>query len=377
MSELRTGLVADSLELGSKATPRVSVCLPNLNNRAFLEERLETILNQSFSDWELVIFDNHSEDGAWEFFQQAARSDERIRIQQAPRQGMYANWNNCIKAARGDYVYIATSDDIMAPDCLEKLVAALDAHPDCDLAHCNLREIDENGQDCRDWWTRESLFALSSGELLHQKHIRRPPFDGLLHLCGDSVYTSITQLLIRRSIFAQVGLFESRWGSLGDFNWNMRAASVAKTIHVPETWGGWRRHSAQATAHAGIGGSQHLAQTDEMIEHALSGVEPSLSLQWNKQAIFRLARQTHDLRHFIADLRARTTTWSRRRFIMQRLLSGSWAARWHLRMRVKARLGMEEPVTKVILQWLKEQGIHSAFVPIEHNVSSTAVCPVA
>src|SRR6266576_3842431 len=82
-------------------SPRVSVCLPNLNNRPFLEERLSTIFDQSFTDWELVIYDNFSDDGAWEFFQQAARSDSRIRIAQAARQGMYANWNNCINAICG------------------------------------------------------------------------------------------------------------------------------------------------------------------------------------------------------------------------------------------------------------------------------------
>jgi hypothetical protein len=350
-------------------TPRVSICLPNLNNRAYLEERLDTIFRQSFSDWELVIYDNYSEDGAWQFFQEAANQDDRLRIQQAPREGMYANWNNCVRAARGEYVYIATSDDTMAENCVEELVAALDAHPECDLAHCKLREIDENGRDCHDWWSRESLFALSSGELLNQRHTRRPPFDGLLHLCGDSVYTSITQLLIRRSLFSRVGLFESRWGSIGDFNWNMRAGSVARTVHVPETWGGWRRHSAQATARAGIGGAEHLAQTDDMIEHALLSVEASLTSQISKQSISKLARRTRDMRHFMPSLRAQNSSWSRRRFIAQRLLSGSWAARWHVTARAKARYGTGQPLTHIILRWLEAQGIESALVPLQNDIS--------
>src|SRR5437764_4130389 len=218
-------------------SPRVSVCLPNLNNRPFLEERLSTIFDQSFTDWELVIFDNLSDDGAWDFFQQAARSDGRIRIAQAPRQGMYANWNNCINAARGEYVYIATSDDNMASDCLEKLVEAMDANPECDLAHCALRMFDRNGDELpSEWWSQWSLFARSSRPLLNQRHVRRAPYDGLLHLSGDTVYTSITQLLIRRSLFALTGLFESRWASLGDFNWNMRAGLLANAVHVPDTW---------------------------------------------------------------------------------------------------------------------------------------------
>jgi glycosyltransferase involved in cell wall biosynthesis len=67
----------------------VSILLPNLNNRAYLDERVETILSQTLADWELVVVDNHSEDGAWEFFQKLAGKDDRVKISQAPREGMY------------------------------------------------------------------------------------------------------------------------------------------------------------------------------------------------------------------------------------------------------------------------------------------------
>ena len=77
------------------------------------------------------------------------------------------------------------------------------------------------------------MFARSSGQLLHRAHIRRAPFDGLSHLTGEIVYTSLTQLLIRQSLFTGIGLFSSRWGSVGDFNWNMRACLVANTVHLP------------------------------------------------------------------------------------------------------------------------------------------------
>ena len=58
------------------STPKVSILLPNLNNRRYLDERIDCILNQTFTDWELVIVDNYSDDGAWEFFRNC-----RIRLQ--------------------------------------------------------------------------------------------------------------------------------------------------------------------------------------------------------------------------------------------------------------------------------------------------------
>src|SRR5471030_2653963 len=126
--------------------PRVSICVPNLNTRPFLPERFETIFNQTFQDWELIVCDSHSDDGSWEYIQELAAHEPRMRISQTPRNGIYAGFNDCIKQARGEYVYIATSDDTMASDCLEKMVAALEAHAECGLCQCGLEVIDEKGQ---------------------------------------------------------------------------------------------------------------------------------------------------------------------------------------------------------------------------------------
>ena len=126
-------------------TPRVSICVPNLNMLPFLRERFATILGQTLQEWELFVYDSYSNDGAWEFIQQLAIRESRMRIAQGPREGPYPAWNECLRQTTAEFVYIATSDDTMAPDCLEKMVAALDRHQDCDLAHCPFVAIDESG----------------------------------------------------------------------------------------------------------------------------------------------------------------------------------------------------------------------------------------
>jgi glycosyltransferase involved in cell wall biosynthesis len=80
--------------------PKVSICLPNLNNMRFLPERLESIFQQSFTDWELVVVDNYSDDGAWRYFVEEAAKERRMRISQAPREGIYGNWNNCLATGK-------------------------------------------------------------------------------------------------------------------------------------------------------------------------------------------------------------------------------------------------------------------------------------
>ena len=251
-------------------SPRVSVLLPNLNNRPYLEERMETILNQTFGDWELIVVDSHSDDGAWEFFQQCAKEDPRIKLFQDSRQGIYNSWNTCIRLARGEYVYFATSDDTMEPTFLETMVKALDEHPECDLAHCKLKIIDERGQPhpSRVSW---DLFygTLYFGDLIDKKHIRLAPHDGILYCCVRTVYTSITQLLIHRSLFDKIGLFLTNYGPVADFEWGMRASLVANIIHVPEYLATWRVRGGQATDLDFLDSVELLTQFLKMINQAL------------------------------------------------------------------------------------------------------------
>jgi glycosyltransferase involved in cell wall biosynthesis len=251
-----------------QSAPRVSILTPNLNHRPFLEKRLQSILEQTFSDWELIIVDNHSDDGAWEFFKNLPERDPRIRVFQAPRKGMYDNWNNCIRLAKGDCVYIATSDDTMAADFLERMVRALDENPECDLAHCKLRIIDESGGPCAALnWDR--LFcALIFQDWIDRPHIRRAPFDGILHCGVRTVYTSITQLLVRKRLFDRVGLFSTRFGSAADFEWEMRASLLADTVHVPHYLATWRVHGRQGTDLKQLDAPSQKLKLIRMVRHA-------------------------------------------------------------------------------------------------------------
>ena len=344
--------------------PRVSICVPNLNTRPFLPERFETIFRQSFQDWELLAYDSYSDDGAWEYLSDLARREPRMRVWQGPRQGTPGSWNPCIAAARGEFVYVATSDDTMALDCLEKMVAALDAHPECALAHCPLKVINEHGEvipRLQEAWAEWSYFARSSGLLRDRPHVRLAPFDGLLHLGGETVYRSITQLLIRRSLFDTIGMFESTWGAVGDFDWEMRAGLVASTVHVPHTWGGWRIHSSQATDFASFGSEEHGQKIDSMIDHAVAACRSRLESPV-AQHVCSWVTRARDLRQFNRRLvRHLDDATARRRFIIAELVRGSAAARAHVRDKLSGRVPPE--FHERLRNWLEDAGVRAALVP--------------
>jgi GT2 family glycosyltransferase len=247
--------------------PKVSILMPILNGIRFLPERIESIRRQSLSDWELISVDGLSTDGSWEMLRLLTTTDARIRVEQKPPQGIYDALNRCLSQARGKYIYIAMADDAMTPDCLERMAQALDRTPKAGIAHCNLGFIDENSQPIDDTW--EELDKVKYyGRWIHHEHVRIAPHDGVLYCVLGTMYASLTQLLMRRSVFARVGPFKTTFGSAGDFEWGMRAAWLESTVHVPHTLATWRIHSLQATKDSFVSSAEGRRQRCEMIKSA-------------------------------------------------------------------------------------------------------------
>jgi len=223
--------------------PLVSICLPNLNTRPFLEERMETILAQTLPDWELIISDNYSDDGSWEFFQKF-KNDSRIKLSQAPRAGMYANWNECLRRVTGTYCYMATSDDTMQPDCLEKLLAPLEQYPQIKLAYSNYEKIDSSGKTVviQKDWRREFL-----GDWMDVPSIRSGKTEFLLHCALNITWVTMTSVLFRHDLLERTGLFRTDCYSGGDMEFALRASLATDIACVPGKLSGWRTHGEQGT----------------------------------------------------------------------------------------------------------------------------------
>lgn len=225
------------------STPLVSICVPNLNTRPYLQPRMESILNQTNSDWEVVIFDNYSDDGSWEYFQEYRR-EPRIRLYQAPKEGMYANWNNCVREARGKYIHIATSDDVEDPRFQENLLNLLESNPDCPLAYCEFREIDSEGARFPDLpYLRNYLY-----ESLPEGPERRPWEGEFLHAIALwPPWITMNAVLYRRELMEKTGPFPQHMRSMGDMLWGCRACLEGDLLFSPEIHALWRRHETQAS----------------------------------------------------------------------------------------------------------------------------------
>lgn len=128
-------------------SPRVTLAMPIYNGEAYLADTLQTILGQTFTDFELLISDNASTDNTQALCQTFAAQDSRIAYTRQPQNlGAAPNFNGSIPLARGEYFKWVAYDDPLAPTLLEKCVATLDNAPEAIMAYGRTILIDGDGR---------------------------------------------------------------------------------------------------------------------------------------------------------------------------------------------------------------------------------------
>lgn len=131
--------------------PRVTVLVPSYNDERFLGAAIESILAQTFTDFELLIVDDASTDGSRAVVERYR--DPRIRLLVNPTNlGGGAARNRGLAASAGEYVAALDSDDLSFPDRLERQIAYLDAHPDVAVVGSQAKLIDVNGRGIGEVW---------------------------------------------------------------------------------------------------------------------------------------------------------------------------------------------------------------------------------
>lgn len=125
--------------------PKVSIILTSFNHEKYLAEVIDSALGQTFSDFELIIWDDHSNGRSWSII--AGYSDSRIMAygNKERKRGIYGIDKAITEVASEEYIAIHHSDDVWQLDKLEKQVAYLDEHHDIGAVFTNAQAINESG----------------------------------------------------------------------------------------------------------------------------------------------------------------------------------------------------------------------------------------
>ena len=120
-------------------SPKVSILIPVYNREKYIAECIESALAQTFTDFEVVVVDNASDDQTWAICQRFATQDRRVRaFRNDTNVGPVRNWQRCVEEARGEFSKILFSDDCLEPNCLSRMVPKL-VDPDVALVYCAAR----------------------------------------------------------------------------------------------------------------------------------------------------------------------------------------------------------------------------------------------
>ncbi|BAU13882.1 glycosyl transferase family protein [Leptolyngbya sp. NIES-3755] len=195
--------------------PKVSVIIPNYNHARFLEQRIQSILNQTYQDFEIIYLDDASTDNSNEVFAQF-KDDRRIRsiLNQTNSGSPFKQWNKGIKAATGDYIWIAESDDYAAPDLLETLVPLLDEHPQVGIAYGQSQLVDEAGNldKTMHYWTDDL-----DVQRWRNSFISRGIEECKTYLALKNTIPNASAVLIRRQSLEAIGYAEESLFLCGDW----------------------------------------------------------------------------------------------------------------------------------------------------------------
>lgn len=125
--------------------PLVSVCIPAYNNAGYIKETIDSILNQTYQNIELIVVDDNSKDNTYEVV--SSIPDKRVKAYRNEKNlGMSGNWNRCLKLVSGEFVKLICADDLIEKDAIEKETRALMENPTAVLAESDSKLVDMQGK---------------------------------------------------------------------------------------------------------------------------------------------------------------------------------------------------------------------------------------
>ncbi|MHA2324554.1 MAG: glycosyltransferase family 2 protein, partial [Promethearchaeota archaeon] len=219
-----------------KNTPRISIGMPVFNGEKFLRESIDSILKQTYQDFELIICDNASTDTTQLICEQYEARDHRIKYHRNKKNiGGPMNYNKTFKLSSGEFFKWAAYDDVLAPEYLKKCIATLENDNSIIGCHCKTGRIDQDG----------NFLGYHNNGLL--KNIDSPkPHKRFRDLISLYYITTPFHAIYRSSLFAQSQLHGSYIGA--DRNLVAELSLMGRILELPECLFFWREHPNSYTS---------------------------------------------------------------------------------------------------------------------------------
>lgn len=217
-------MIGDMKNTLASEKPAVSVVLPNHNGSAFLKTAVDSVLAQSFTDFELIVVEDGSTDGSAELL--ASYSDPRIRvIPLEQNEHICVALNTGLAAAQGKYIARIDCDDCWLPEKLEKQYRYMEENPDCGACFTLVTIVDEE---------ERTLSEEQSPFVSIFREGNRTRFEWLRYLFFFSNHLCHSSAFFRRDIVQQLGPYRTSLVQIQDYEYWMRIANVSQLYVLQE-----------------------------------------------------------------------------------------------------------------------------------------------
>ncbi|MCF2150594.1 glycosyltransferase [Desmonostoc muscorum LEGE 12446] len=198
----------------SSNQPRLSVGLPVYNGEKFLQQAIDSLLAQTFEDFELIISDNASTDKTEEICRAYAKQDQRVRYYRNDHNiGCAGNFNRVLELSSGEYFKWAAYDDLHAPDFISKCIEVLEQDPTIILCHTQVYFIDEQGKFLQNYDIKLKTDSLKPHDRFHELLTKH-----LCYQCYGVIRASALKKIPPMGGYGNAdGILLSRLGLLGRF----------------------------------------------------------------------------------------------------------------------------------------------------------------
>ena len=218
---------------------KVSIVVPNYNYARYLTERIQSLLNQTYQDIELIVVDDASTDHSIEIIEKYKNNPLVKTLYFSQNSGLpYKRWNDGAAMASGEYILFAGADDSCAPEMLERLVEKLDANQNVGIAYCQSMRMDSHGE------LVHSMKRYTN--TLDRQRWNSDYIDSGKHECcymvAKCTIPNSSAALIRRSIFDELGGFEESLHLVADWLLWSRILSISDIAFVAEPLNYFRFH---------------------------------------------------------------------------------------------------------------------------------------
>jgi len=233
--------------------PKVSVIIATYNRAYFVSCAIDSVLSQTFKDFELIMVDDGSIDNTSEVLKKYSSSIYYIYQE---NKGRAEARNTGIKVARGNYIAFLDDDDIWLPEKLEKQVIFLDSHPDIGLVHTVTDVIDEGGRLLQKETRERFRFYKKAMKIGYT-------YEGMSRMC----IMFLSAVMLKKECLGKVGPFDPRISAFEDWDFYLRFALKYRIGTIPETLVRFRMHEAHSTKEEFIQGRimvsmNHLAMIE-------------------------------------------------------------------------------------------------------------------